>query len=73
MDFTKPICAEVEGGDEAAERFASYLNLNGIKFTEEKDNPWFLGNTRLFYCIFNNEEELRKANSQEYALFYQSN
>ena len=26
MDFTKPICAEVEGGDEAAERFASYLN-----------------------------------------------
>ena len=73
MDFTKPIYAEVEGGDEAAERFASYLNHNGITFTEEKDNPWFLGNTRLFYCIFNNEEELRKANSQEYALFYQSN
>lgn len=73
MDFTKPIYAEVEGGDEAAERFASYLNLNGIKFTEEKDNPWFLGNTRLFYCTFNNEEDLRKVNSQVNTLFYQSN
>ena len=65
MDFNKPVYAEIDGGEDAANKFREYLVNHDIAFNEA-----FEYGVYIFECDMT-ENEMLDANLETDALFYQ--
>ena len=68
MDFSKPICTEIEG-DDNAKKFREYFVEREIAFKEIIEDYKYVGDLHIFECSMT-DEVLRDANRYTGALFY---
>lgn len=70
MDFNNPIYGEVEGFIDASAA-KEYFKSNGIKYTEQVEDGYYVGSFYVFKFPAMTEEQLEMATEYTEVMFYQ--